>query len=273
VLSIGEFSQVTHLTIKTIRLYHEKGLLPPSHVDSETGYRYYDRACVERARIIAELRGLDFSLAEIGEILASGQDEADILAHLERQRARVAERQDRYRAIGRSLDAIIEREKEARMVAQGSSSEVQEKTVEPLRIAGIRIRGKYSDCGKLFARLCRSLWKHTAGKPFNLYYDGEYKESDADLEACIPVKPGLKAEGLPEGISVRELPGGRCVSLIHRGPYEELGRSYEVVFRHIRERGLKTLLPSREIYIKGPGMIFRGNPKKYLTEIQVMVEG
>ena len=32
-----------------------------------------------------------------------------------------------------------------------------------------------------------------------------------------------------------------------------------------------TLLPSREIYLKGPGMIFRGNPKNYLTEIQIMI--
>jgi hypothetical protein len=29
--------------------------------------------------------------------------------------------------------------------------------------------------------------------------------------------------------------------------------------------------PTREVYIKGPGMIFRGNPKKYLTEIQMLI--
>jgi effector-binding domain-containing protein len=31
--------------------------------------------------------------------------------------------------------------------------------------------------------------------------------------------------------------------------------------------------PSREIYLKGPGMIFKGNPKNYLTEIQIFLEG
>jgi len=31
--------------------------------------------------------------------------------------------------------------------------------------------------------------------------------------------------------------------------------------------------PTRAIYIKGPGMIFKGNPKKYLTEIQMVVKG
>ena len=42
VFSIGEFSKITGLTVKTLRFYHEQGLLHPTHVDSETGYRYYD---------------------------------------------------------------------------------------------------------------------------------------------------------------------------------------------------------------------------------------
>jgi effector-binding domain-containing protein len=35
------------------------------------------------------------------------------------------------------------------------------------------------------------------------------------------------------------------------------------------ERKLNLALPTREIYLKGPGMIFKGNPKNYLTEIQL----
>jgi hypothetical protein len=30
-------------------------------------------------------------------------------------------------------------------------------------------------------------------------------------------------------------------------------------------------VPSRELYLKGPGLIFAGNPKKYLTEIQMLM--
>ena len=30
--------------------------------------------------------------------------------------------------------------------------------------------------------------------------------------------------------------------------------------------------PTREVYKKGPGLIFKGNPKDYLTEIQIVVE-
>jgi effector-binding domain-containing protein len=72
--------------------------------------------------------------------------------------------------------------------------------------------------------------------------------------------------------TVYELPGGRCLSLMHLGPYEELRRSYEQIFKYAKEQSVKYLVPSREVYHKGPGMIFRGNPQKYLTEIQLMID-
>jgi hypothetical protein len=40
-LSIGSFSRATHLTVKTLRHYHEEGLLVPAQVDARTGYRRY----------------------------------------------------------------------------------------------------------------------------------------------------------------------------------------------------------------------------------------
>ena len=40
-LSIGDFSRATHLSIKTLRYYHEVGLLEPAVIDPDSGYRYY----------------------------------------------------------------------------------------------------------------------------------------------------------------------------------------------------------------------------------------
>ena len=71
---------------------------------------------------------------------------------------------------------------------------------------------------------------------------------------------------------MRELPGGRCVSLVHKGPYEQLGRSYARITQYIKEKGYTVALPTGEVYLKGPGMIFRGNPKNYVTEIQMVIE-
>jgi DNA-binding transcriptional MerR regulator len=38
-LTIGAFSRLTHLSIKTLRYYHEVGLLEPAVVDPDSGYR------------------------------------------------------------------------------------------------------------------------------------------------------------------------------------------------------------------------------------------
>ena len=154
-------------------------------------------------------------------------------------------------------------------MAENATYQVEEKSLQPMLIAGTRMKGNYSDCGKGFARLGRAVGRYICGKPMNLYYDEEYREDDADMEPCFPVKQAAKES---PGISIRTLPGGRCVALLHKGPYEELGHSYQKVFVHLEQKGYKALLPSREVYLKGPGMIFRGNPKKYLTEIQVLFE-
>ena len=51
--------------------------------------------------------------------------------------------------------------------------------------------------------------------------------------------------------------------------YHELGPSYAKILQQANERKLALALPTREVYVKGPGMIFKGNPKNYLTEIQL----
>jgi DNA-binding transcriptional MerR regulator len=266
--SIGEFSTITGLSIKTLRYYHELGLLTPAYVDQQSGYRYYDHSRVEKARIILRLRALEFSLQDIGEILRNSDDEVDILDFLERHQATIEAKLRQYRSILDSLQQVIQLEREARSAMQNATFEVEEKTLDTLLIAGVRMKGKYSDSGKGFSQIGKSLGRYISGKCFLLHFDTEYKEDDADFEACMPVRKGQAREG----ISIRELPGGRCVSLLHKGPYDQLGRSYEKLLAYTKGKGYHIVLPSREVYLKGPGMLFRGNPKNYLTEIQMIIE-
>ena len=130
------------------------------------------------------------------------------------------------------------------------------------------MKGKYTECGKGFSQIGRRFGRHISGKPMLLHHQCEYRENDADFEACMPIR---KEKAVP-GISIRELPGGRCVSLLHRGRYEELGRSYARILTYIKDKGYEIAMPTREVYVKGPGMIFKGNPKNYLTEIQMLIQ-
>jgi DNA-binding transcriptional MerR regulator/effector-binding domain-containing protein len=271
--SIGEFSKVTGLTVKTLRFYHEEGLLTPAFVDPQTGYRYYDPAQIETARAIVQLRDLEFSLDDIKELLRHKGDDEGLLESMRRQRSVLQERIDRFRKAVRAIDQYIAHERQAQAMSSTSAYEVVEKTIDPVLIGGIRMKGRYSDCGKAFARLGRSLGRYIAGKPLMLHYDHEYKEEDADFEPAMPLRVGAntKAKGV-DGVSVRELPGGRAATLIHKGPYDTLGHSYAKILQYLKSHNYTPQCPSREVYLKGPGMIFKGNPKNYLTEIQMLIE-
>ncbi len=153
-------------------------------------------------------------------------------------------------------------------MSKESRFEVEERKVETVLVASIRWKGRYDECGERFSRLYKAMGRHACGKPMNLLYDEGYKENDADIETCIPVRKGKEVGD----ISVRKLEGGRCASLIHKGPYDDFGRTYELISAYLEDKGYEVVAPCREIYIKGPGMIFKGNPKNYLTEIQFMIK-
>lgn len=266
--SIGEFSKITGMTIKTLRFYHERGILIPARVEAGSGYRYYDHRNVETARVIGALREYSFSLEEIAEILKDHRDDADLLEFLEHRKNSIEQRVRRDREILSSINIIIQREQAARTMSSSTTHSIEEKVLPSIRVAGIRMTGRYQEIGSGFSRLGKSLGRHISGTPMCLFYDDQYRDIDADFEPCMPVRQIVESPG----IHVRELAGGRCLSLVHQGPYSELSRSYQKLIEHAKSRGLTLRVPSREIYLKGPGMIFKGNPQKYLTEIQILID-
>lgn len=92
-LTVGGFARLTGLSVHSLRHYDEIGLLAPSRVGAESGYRYYDRSQIPRARRISSLRWTDMSLEDIRVVLDE-PDRADgvLAAHrdvLVRTRARL----------------------------------------------------------------------------------------------------------------------------------------------------------------------------------------
>ncbi|WP_019347815.1 MerR family transcriptional regulator, partial [Mycolicibacterium conceptionense] len=106
-LSIGDFSRMTQLSIKTLRHYHEVGLLEPDHIDSSTGYRYYVPDQVPTAQVVRRLRGLGMPVADVRAVLTSAPADRNRLigGHLERLENQLAE----TRSAVESLRAILER--------------------------------------------------------------------------------------------------------------------------------------------------------------------
>lgn len=265
--TIGEFSRIAGMSAKALRFYHEQGLLVPASVDPRTHYRYYDERNLQTARLVAWLRGLEFSVEDIRELLREAQSEGDLLRALERQKETIDARVRKLKGVSRSLRQFIERESRLHAAIE-SGPRVEEKTVAPLLIAAVRMKTPYPDCGKGFARIGRQMGRFICGPPMLLHHDPEYVEDAPDFEACFPIRPTTPREG----IDVRELPSVLCAALLHAGPYDEMGPSYAALLKHVRTRGNDIAIPTREVYHRGPGMIFKGNPRRYVTEIQIPMQ-
>jgi DNA-binding transcriptional MerR regulator len=75
-LSISEFSRQSRLSPKALRLYDELGLVQPARVDPDSGYRWYEPAQLDRARLVAHLREIGMPLAEVRAVVSADPVEA-----------------------------------------------------------------------------------------------------------------------------------------------------------------------------------------------------
>ena len=67
--SIGRTAKITSLTAEALRHYDRTGLVRPSEVDPDTGYRYYTDSDIVRLNTVKALKQMDMPLSEIKKIL------------------------------------------------------------------------------------------------------------------------------------------------------------------------------------------------------------
>jgi DNA-binding transcriptional MerR regulator len=79
VYSIGELARRTGLTVKAIRFYSDRGLVPPTN-RSPAGYRRYNLAAIARLELVRTLRELGLDLATIRSILDRETALSDVAA-------------------------------------------------------------------------------------------------------------------------------------------------------------------------------------------------
>ncbi|MCT2589437.1 MerR family transcriptional regulator [Streptomyces sp. N2-109] len=93
-LTIGELASYAHVTVRAVRHYHAKGLLPEPERD-HSGYRRYDAGAVVALIRIRTLAEAGVPLARVRELLQADEEEfAAQVADIDRRlRAEIRERQ------------------------------------------------------------------------------------------------------------------------------------------------------------------------------------
>ncbi len=72
-MRIGEISEISGVSTKTIRYYEQIGVLPTAR-RQQNGYRDYPRDILDKLRFIHSAQAIGFTLGEIREIMALRDD-------------------------------------------------------------------------------------------------------------------------------------------------------------------------------------------------------
>jgi AraC family transcriptional regulator len=145
----------------------------------------------------------------------------------------------------------------------------------PMRLVFLRHVGPYGEVGATWGRLM--MWAGMRGllgpgmKMIGIVHDDpdvtppEKVRYDAAVVVTRPVEP----QG---DVGAMELPGGPYAVFTHRGPYDELGKTYQAIYGGWLPRSGRQLrdTPAFEEYVNSPRDT---RPEDLVTLIHVPVEG
>lgn len=99
-MTIGEFALHTGISVKALRFYDERRILPPAEVDPVTGYRFYAAGQLRAASTLRVLRTAGMSLDSCLLVLQEPDRAAELLARHQEQLQAERSVQDRAMRIG-----------------------------------------------------------------------------------------------------------------------------------------------------------------------------
>ena len=222
-LRTGAFARASSLSVKALRLYHETGLLVPSVVDPETGYRAYSPAQLTDAAIIRLLREVGVSLQDIRGVL-DARDVGLVRKVLEEQAAQFKAGLD---AVARLVDdlsiggdpdpgAVSIRREAARMVlAVDGCPHIEDLGAFVVRSG--RMLREAADAGGAVVESCLGAW-----------YPAPLEEHRQEVTVLLAIEAPVfvPSEFGARGVRVDELSACNVAVLEHRGPYLGLEACY-----------------------------------------------
>ncbi|OKH84475.1 MerR family transcriptional regulator [Mycobacterium sp. SWH-M3] len=241
-LSIGDFSRMTQLSVKTLRHYHDVRLLEPHHVDPSTGYRYYTVDQVPTAQVVRRLRDLGMPVADVRAVLtcAPGERNELISEHLKR----LEDQLDATRSAVESLRAIL--------APPAESSRIEHRTVAATPAAAISATVDRDDLlpwwqgavGELQAIVAADRLTVT-GAPAALFGFGIFADDRGDATVFIPVSGDVRPVGR---VRPAVIPAAELAVIVHQGPHEHVDVDYSALGAYATSHEISVEGPLREYY-------------------------
>jgi DNA-binding transcriptional MerR regulator len=132
-MQIGEVSEQTGLSLRTIRYYEEMGLVTPSSRTSG-GFRLYTDTDVARLRLIRRMKPLDFSLDEMKDVLRV-LDTLETTDPVSAERHSLVERLAMYRDVANARVLALREQLET---AEGFAADLRREISRQKKLSGQR---------------------------------------------------------------------------------------------------------------------------------------
>jgi len=246
-LTIGAFSRLTHLSIKTLRYYHEVGLLEPAVVDPDSGYRYYRPGQAHSAHLVRRFRDLGLPVADVKAVLAAPDLTArdTILAgHLDRMREQLRQTEAAVDSLRRMLEgAATAIPIEERMLEGGPTISAAADLVRK------DVAAWWWDAFARLRAIAEKAGLEQTGPVGGLFDDELFTQDAGRTRVYVPVResPAL------DGTGARwELPSGRFAVALHAGAHGDVDRAYAALGTYAAANGSDGTGPVRERYLADP---------------------
>jgi DNA-binding transcriptional MerR regulator len=245
--AIGDFSRATHLTVKTLRHYHETGLLEPAHIDPRSGYRRYTTEQIPTAQIIRRFRDLDMPLNEIRSVLAAPDVQtrnALIAAHLRRLESDLAQTQ---RAVA-SLRDLLEHPAPAADIGRRKVDRVAAAAISEVVDVKDALAWYLSALGELRAALTAQRLTAT-GLAGGVFSNALFSHARGEATMFIPCEGTVRAIGR---VTPRVVPAVELATIVHTGSHANIDLAYGSLATYVAQHALAVEGPLREYYLVGP---------------------
>lgn len=261
-IKIGDFSKYTRISIRMLRHYNEIGLLIPDTINKSNGYRYYSETQLDKANKITTLKSMGFSLNTISELLSSNESYL-VKEILLKKKEELIHEGELIKEKLRLLENTINRfeMEDYLMKYTVSLKEMPSRKVASLR----KIIPSYDMEGMLWGELMNSGADIKIDSPCYstaIFHDGEYKESDVDVEIQISVKELGNSIG---NIEFKEVPAHKIVSCTFKGSYSQINDVTESIISWANQNNIELYGPMFNIYLVGP--YEEKNPDNFVTEV------
>ena len=259
-VTIGDFSRASHLSVKTLRHYHEVGLLEPSEIDPDNGYRYYSEDQIPAAQVIRRLRGLQMPVSTVKFVLAAPDSDTRnrlIVEHLNQLEHELAQ----TRSAVEELRDLLERPEAA--------EPIEHRTVPPTPAVGIQQTVDRDDIfawwqgalGELNATI-HAQRLHANGTSGGVYSSELFEHGRGDATVFIPAGGSVTPVGrvVPLVIPAAELAVAR-----HHGSPADIDLTYGRLGAYAMKHAISVDGPVREYYLVG--LLDTDDQNKWDTEI------